>query len=64
MWIFTRKHPAGPTRLKPVAPVEPTTPWAELWQGFCRIILPHVEIRDKVLALVRQMKARVEPVYE
>ena len=66
MWIFTRKPPAGPTRLKPVVPAEPETPWAELWQGFCGIIQRHAEIRDEVLALIRQLKARVGfvPIYE
>ena len=66
MWIFTRKPPAGPTRLRPVAPAVPETPWEELWQGFCGIIEGHAEIRDAVLALIRKLKARVGfvPIYE
>ena len=66
MWIFTTNRTAGPTRLKPVAPAEPETPWAELWEGFCNIIRPHAEISDAVLALVRKLNARVGfvPIYE
>ena len=67
MWIFTCKRIAGPTRLKPVAPAQPETPWAELWEGFCTIIEPHSQIRDAVLALVRKLKAGVvefRPAYE
>ena len=60
MWIFTRNRTAGPTRLKPVVPAEPPTPWVELWEGFCNIIEPHGEIRDAVLALVRKLRAKVE----
>ena len=64
MSIFTHKHPAGPSRLKPVAQAEPETPWTELWQGFCRIVRPHAEIRDAVVAYSRQMRAQVISAYE